>query len=372
MCESNPLSMQTNSIPGLMEEIFRDTEASARQAVSTPDIFSTRQITLFGSGDSYNAALGASFAFARLAGIDAHAVTSMQASRYVAGFLQEPAKNILAVGISNSGEAARTVEAMTALRHNGARTLALTGVPSSRMAQNADAVFAVRVPPFIPAPGVRGYAGAQMALYLLAIRFAEVKGHVTMDEASALRKQIYAYREDLQAALSENVQAFKEFASLCGQTGRIELLGAGSCRSAADFGAAKAIEAVGIIATSQDIEEFAHINFFFNDPERIPTILFAPHNARSIRRSLELAQTLVHQKRPVLIVTSGQAFQGYPAIRLPEGLPEEFFPLFASVIAAAVIAHIKVPAGNEYFRGHKGLWSEEGLPNIRSSELIVD
>lgn len=368
----NPFYMQVESIPGLMEEIYWEAESKSRQCISTPDIFDTKQIYLFGSGDSHNAATGASFAFNSIAKIRTQVLTSMEASRFTASFLQKPENRTLAIGISNSGEVARVVEAMAAFTKNGARTLALAGAPKSRMAKNANTVLEVKAPSFVSAPGVRGYAVAQFTLYLLAIRFAEVKGEITMDEAGALRKSIYAYRECLADALKNYASLINEFASKCAQCSRVELLGAGPSRAAADFGAAKVIEAAGFSAVSQDTEEFVHINFFSNNPGEIPAILIAPENSRYIKRAVELTKVLAHQQRPTLVITSGKEFEGVPSICLKGGLQEEFFALFASVIVAAVAASMPRQAGNEYFRAHAGLWSEEGLPDIFKSELVLD
>lgn len=372
MKQENTLNQQVQSISGLLEDAFWNIEADARLIVSTPDIFNTQTLYLFGSGDSYNAALGATQAFAQYAGMQVQSLTALQASRYTAPYLPAPTGRVLAIGISNSGEAARTVEAMQAFAKAGARTLALTGALQSRMALAANQVWQVSAPPFASAPGVRGYALAQTALYLLAIRFGEVKGRITMEEAGALRKELYALCESSKEALNTFESTVRRFATLCGEKARIEFLASGPVRAAADFAVAKTIEAVGFTASSQDVEEFAHINFFQNSPEDIPTVLFAPETARSHSRNQEIAQQLRLMGRPLLLVTTGnKAFGefGEDVVRLPQEIPEAFFPLFASCVAAGLIAHIPLVQGNTYFRGHQGPWAEEGIFTIRTSRI---
>ncbi len=364
---------QVLSIPSLLEQDFWDIEANTRLSVPTPEIFSTKQVVLFGSGDSYNAAVGAVDAFRQLCNLNATALTSLEASRYYAQISKtEPKKNILAIGISSSGEAARTVEAMLAFAKNGYNSLAVSSAPESRMASAARNVLCVKKSPFPPSPGVRSYISTQAALFALAIRFGEVKGLYTMDQAHEMRRELSGLSSVIERAFDQLNSELNRFADNCSLHKKVELLSAGPCKASADFGMAKMIEAYGFSASSQDVEEFAHLNFFRTNPEQIPTILIAPANAHAISRSLEVAQAVKALNRPHIVLTDGEDLfsrQGNNTACIEASLREMFSPLVYSSLVAYILANVDGGPGCEYFRGHKGAWSESGFPDVRNSKI---
>jgi len=275
------------------------------------------------------------------------------------------------VGISHSGAPARAVEAMRALARAGARTLALTGDPESPMARAAGRVLEVSVPPFAPAPGIRSFAAAQLALYLLAVRFAEAAGRITMDQAGAYRRALQGAGAALQTAYERTAEAFRSFSETVAACGRLELLGAGACQSCAAFGAAKLVEATGMAGVPQDAEEFAHTNFFRREPRRIPTLLFAPSLDPSFGRCRELAMALRTLGRPFLALTDGAADIDGALSAAEKPVEPLFAPLLYSCLAGFLISLVDGGPDCAYFRGHAGPWSEEDFPDVKNSGILV-
>ena len=58
----------------------------------------------------------------------------------------------------------------------------------------------MELPPFASAPGVRSYTMSLLALQLLAIRMAEVRGRITMDVAFELRRELASSAEIIEQA----------------------------------------------------------------------------------------------------------------------------------------------------------------------------
>jgi len=367
--EKNFMLEQALSIPSLIRELYQEAERRTHLILSTPEIFETRQLILFGCGDSLAAAEGAEYTFSRLTAIPTRAVPAMEASRYLAPTLSQPAKRILAIGISNSGAPARMIEAMTALSAHGARTVALTGKTDSPMARAAKTVLEVSAPPFSgEAPGIRGYAAAQLTLYLLAIRFGEVLGTISMNQAAALRKSLLCCADVLEGALKSCEDPFRAFAVSLSGSRQAEFLGSGPCRASAGFAAAKMVEAVGTSAWAQDTEEFAHLNLFLRDPMQTPTILFAPSADPSFSRCKEVFQALQVLGRPTLMLTDGAAQDGALSISA-----KPIDPLFVSLVYSCLSGFLvsMVDGGPDcaYFRAHSGPWSEKEYPDVRSSQI---
>jgi len=361
-------------LPRILRSEMETLDKTARSALTDAELCRIRQIYLFGSGDSFNAAVCAADAFLDLAGVPAQALVSLSASRYIAGVcVHQPAEDTLAIGISYSGEAARTLEATLALSKAGCRTLACTAFPQSKIAHASSETLPVQMPPSVNLPGVSTHVMLLAALYHLAIRLAEARRTISAELASELRRELAACSDMLERTFCENQRSAKRFAEDCDRFQRAEFLASGPARGCADFAAAKIIETEGIFTTSQDAEEFAHLNFFFTHPERIPTALIGSSGARSLARLQEIEASLQHLGRPYCVVTDGAAFAADRdhTILLPSGVREIFSPLLFSCALAWMTAQIDQSVGGGYFRSHAGPFSEEGYATIRQSRIII-
>ncbi|MBV8218597.1 MAG: glutamine--fructose-6-phosphate transaminase (isomerizing) [Solirubrobacterales bacterium] len=82
----------------------------------------------------------------------------------------------LVVGISQSGETADTLAAMRTARERGARVLALTNIMGSQATRDADGVLYTRAGLEIGVAATKTFVSQVVALYLLALRLAELRG----------------------------------------------------------------------------------------------------------------------------------------------------------------------------------------------------
>jgi glutamine---fructose-6-phosphate transaminase (isomerizing) len=87
----------------------------------------------------------------------------------------------LVVGITQSGETADTLAAMRLARERGARVLACTNVRGSSATRECDGVLYTRAGPEISVAATKTFVCQVAAMYLLALRLAELRG--TMDRA---------------------------------------------------------------------------------------------------------------------------------------------------------------------------------------------
>ena len=166
---------QVESLPDLIRTQFDELDVRVRRLFNHEEYLSIKRIALTGCGDSHMAGVASELAFEQLSGVPTDALTAMQAGRYAAPYFDRSfTRNPLVVGISVSGTVARTREALIMARNAGALTVALTGNPESPLAKVAEKILGCVVPDFAPAPGVRSYRVSLMALYLLAIRVADI------------------------------------------------------------------------------------------------------------------------------------------------------------------------------------------------------
>lgn len=357
---SNPMRDQVFSLPELIREQVWTLESRTRKVITTPEAFAARDVVLTGNGDSYIGALAAEAAFAELVGVRVQALGAMQASRYHARrFDWQYPSNPLVLAVSNSGEVARVVEAVQHYNGCGALTVAFTGNPDSRLATAASRAVEITIPPFASAPGVRSYYGSLLALYLFAIRIAEVRGKVTADEAMALRRELEAAAGAVEAVTAQLDAPLKALAQEWAALPAFELLGSGPDRATAAYGAAKLLEAVGVHAAHQDIEEWVHQEYFVADAERTGTILVCPAGSPALSRAVEVERYLQTLRRPYVVLSAQPAASEFKkALALTADIRPIFAPLVYSAPLALFAAHLSAETGASYGRGATGQWAD--------------
>ena len=91
----------------------------------------------------------------------------------------------LVIGISQSGETADTLAAMRTARGRGAAVLALTNIMGSQITREADGVLYTRAGLEIGVAATKTFTTQVTALYLLALRLAELRGTLQQPELKA-------------------------------------------------------------------------------------------------------------------------------------------------------------------------------------------
>jgi glucosamine--fructose-6-phosphate aminotransferase (isomerizing) len=362
---------QVQSLPDLLTNETWPMEARLRLALSTPEIYRLRRIVLVGSGDSHAAALACAHAMAQLTGLPVQALTAMEGARYLPTALGPRLDDVLVVAISNSGEAARVVEAAEQLAARGVLVVALTAAPQSSLAKAVGRVLDVTIAASRPAPGVRSYVAALVGLSLLAIRMAEVRMRITMDAAQARRKAIV----DLAAPVAAAVQASRAFlpalARAWSSYTTADVIGSGPELGTAAYAAAKLIEAVGIHAAVQEGEEFHHLNYYVARRATTPALLFWPHGSAAESRLSELWGYLAKLERPRLLVAIGLERSDDPHVLSLPPAPLELAPILHAVPAAALAAEWGSAIDSAPFRAFAPPWDDgRGSGIVRNSQRI--
>ncbi len=129
------------------------------------------------------------------------------------------------------------------------------------------------------------------------------------------------------------------------------------------FSAAKIVESAGVNAWGQDVEEWAHIEYF-SEPTTMPTWLLSAEG-RSIGREREI-ETAARAIGRQLLVSRWSGWQG-----LDPRTREAISPLLLWAGPVAYAAELARILGEEPFRGFGGGRSHAeggGASKIRSSE----
>ncbi len=142
---------------------------------------SVRRIVVVACGTSYHAGLIGRYAieeFARVS-VEVEIASEYRYRNPVVG------PGDLVIGISQSGETADTLAAMRTARDCGAKVLAITNIMGSQATRDADGVLYTRAGLEIGVAATKTFVSQVVAMYLLALRLAELRGTLEPDVLKA-------------------------------------------------------------------------------------------------------------------------------------------------------------------------------------------
>ena len=373
----NAMSRQVESLPDLIEQQYEDLEPKTRTVLSFQEIFNIQRIVLTGCGDSYAAAMATKHAFEMLTSIPTEVVPAIELSRfYCEKHMGIDCRNPLVISVSNSGTGARVSEAVQRARKYGCYILGVTGNLDSPLAEYSDKVLKLDIPGFESAPGTRSYLVSVMSLLLLAIRWAEVRGKLTQDQALDYRMDIKNQGKLLRELLPEMETKCEKLAEEWKDFPCYDFIGAGFDYATAWFGQAKILEATGKFAMHINSEEWFHLNFFARDAKHMGTVVVANTTNPAMSRNRELLKYANELHRPLAVITDGDAadFNNEPAeyIKVPAPKYPISMPLTHFAPVCLLASYISVLIGEKYGRGCEGDWSFcDGGYCVKNSEIIV-
>lgn len=170
------------------------------------EIRTISKIFIVACGSAYHTGVTAKYIFEKLARIPVE-VDLASEFRYRDPILPE---NTLVVIVSQSGETADTLAALRLAKEKGVRTLGIVNVVGSSIAREADNVMYTWAGPEIAVATTKAYSTQLIAQYLLAMKFAKVRGTVSKNDFDAMIQSLERLPEQISLLLShkENVQRF--------------------------------------------------------------------------------------------------------------------------------------------------------------------
>ena len=124
----------------------------------------------------------------------------------------------LVVGISQSGETADTLAAMRLARERGARVLALTNTMGSQATRDSDGVLLTRAGLEIGVAATKTFTSQVAAVYLLALRLAELRGTLERARIAELVAALRRLPRLVDELLKRVGPAVEEAAEWCWQS----------------------------------------------------------------------------------------------------------------------------------------------------------
>ncbi len=143
--------------------------------LGSEDLQDISKIYIVACGTAYHAGLVGKYAIEKLAKVPVEADIASE-FRYSDPFIDD--KSLLIV-VSQSGETADTLAAMSLAKSKGAKVIAITNVVGSSVAREAHGVFYTWAGPEIAVASTKAYTAQMVAFYMIALDFALKKGTIT-------------------------------------------------------------------------------------------------------------------------------------------------------------------------------------------------
>ncbi len=170
------------------------------------EIQNIRKIMIIACGSASHVGHTSKYMFEGLARIPVE-VDMASEFRYRNPILDE---HTLVVVISQSGETADTLAALREAKEQGAKVLGIVNVVGSSIAREADNVMYTWAGPEIAVATTKAYSAQLIAMYLLAMKFAQVRGKIRDDETAEMLKDMKALPAQIEMILNnrEKIQKF--------------------------------------------------------------------------------------------------------------------------------------------------------------------
>lgn len=170
------------------------------------EIKAIKKIHIVACGSAYHTGVTAKYVIEGIARIPVEVDVASE-FRYRNPILEEGA---MVVVISQSGETADTLAALRESRAMGYKVLGIVNVVGSSIAREADNVMYTWAGPEIAVATTKAYSAQLIALYLLAIKFAKVRGKLSGDTFRDMLEDLKRLPGQIEMLLSnkERIQRF--------------------------------------------------------------------------------------------------------------------------------------------------------------------
>jgi glucosamine--fructose-6-phosphate aminotransferase (isomerizing) len=250
----------------------------------------------------------------------------------------------LTIGISQSGETADTVAALSEARRSGSPIAAIVNVPGSQIARMADSVLPTHAGPEIGVASTKAFTTQLAVLFLIAARLRESRGlghGLSPEERTALARLPAALQRTLalEPRIEQQARNFHDAKNFL-------FLGRGLHYPIALEGALKLKEISYIHAEGYPAGEMKHGPIALVD-ENLPVVVLAPHDAWRDKTISNLREVKSRDGISLVVTTREDAEVSSLAdwsLVIPETIPE-LQPIVSVVPLQLLAYHMAIRRG---------------------------
>ena len=201
------MNEQPKTVRDTMNPRIKDNQIVIEElGMTDEEIQAIKKIHIVACGSAYHTGVTSKYIFEGLARIPVEVDVASE-FRYRKPILEEGA---LVIIISQSGETADSLAALREAKSQGVTTLGIVNVVGSSIAREADKVMYTWAGPEIAVATTKAYSAQLIAQYLLAIKFAQVRGKLNEEEVIEMLKDMKKLPDQIELLLNskERIQKF--------------------------------------------------------------------------------------------------------------------------------------------------------------------
>ena len=198
---------QPKAVQDTISAYVKDDRISFREAgLDDETLKNLERIYIVACGSAYHVGMAGKYVIEELAGIPVE-VDLASEFRY-----RNPlfAKNSMVIVVSQSGETADSLAALRLSKERGIPVLGIVNVVGSSIARESDYILYTYAGPEISVATTKAYSTQLIAVYLLAIQCAVVRGEIGEERSMELVKELHTLPDKIQRVLDdkERIQWF--------------------------------------------------------------------------------------------------------------------------------------------------------------------
>jgi glucosamine--fructose-6-phosphate aminotransferase (isomerizing) len=167
------------------------------------------EVFLVACGTSYHACLAASYMFSKLAFLPTYPV-------YASEFVEQHGKSVnidsTILAVSQSGETADTLAAVTCAQQRAATILGLTNVIGSTLTRISRVYIGTQAGPEIGVAATKTFTSQLSVLAQLALKLSKKRGKISQDEIDCLEENLKKMPEDVDTIVRTQEEKIKQIA----------------------------------------------------------------------------------------------------------------------------------------------------------------
>ncbi len=284
------------------------------------------EVFLVACGTSYHACLAASYMFSKLAFLSTYPV-------YASEFLEQCGKSVnidsTLLAVSQSGETADTIAAVTCAQQRAATVLSLTNVIGSTMTRISRVYIGTQAGPEIGVAATKTFTSQLSVLAQLALKLSKKRGKISQDEIDCLQENLKKMPDDVDTIVRTQEKKIRQIAKKYADSKVFFFLGRGISTATAFEGRLKLMEIAYIPSIAFPAGESKHGPISLIE-EGFPVVFICPRDDTHRTIIGNIMEMKARGAHIIAVIEEGDAEIKSLAddyVEVPKGIPSILSPI---------------------------------------------
>jgi glucosamine--fructose-6-phosphate aminotransferase (isomerizing) len=285
-----------------------------------------REVYLVACGTSYHACLAASYMFSKLAFLPTYPV-------FASEFVEQHGKSVnidsTILAVSQSGETADTLSAVTCAQQRAATILGLTNVIGSTLTRVSRVYIGQQSGPEIGVAATKTFTSQLSVLAQLALRLSKKRGKISQDEMDYLAERLEKLPDIVETIIQTQEEKVKQIAKKYNDAKIFFFLGRGISTATAHEGRLKLMEIAYIPSIAFPAGESKHGPISLIEPG-FPVVFICPKDGSHRTLISNIMEMKARGASIIAIVEEGDEeikALSDDFVEVPKGIPEVLSPI---------------------------------------------